>query len=933
MNDPISALHAIGQSLWYDNIQRGMLENGELKRLIDKGELKGMTSNPSIFKQAIAKSKDYDAALKAMAWAGYDSERILDELILEDIRAAADLFLPLYRETNRADGYVSIEVNPEYANDTTATLKEARRLWEQVDRPNTMVKIPATRAGIPAIRQAVAEGLNINITLIFSISRYLEVMDAYLSGLEQRLEKGLPLDRIASVASFFVSRIDSKVDRQLEAIIKQEGDRAEKAASLLGKAAIANARLAYAEFKKIFNSERFLRLKSQGARLQRPLWASTSTKNPAYPDTLYVDELAGPDTVNTVPQVTLDAFRDHGNPGRNVDKGLDAAEQIFRDLQELGISIDRVTEELEIEGVAAFAESFQALGETVEDRRDRAARELGKLAPSTADRVSKLADDQVPARIRSVDPTVWTEKPAGKSEIRKRMGWLNLPDKSRELLPEIEHFVEEVRQAGYQYAVLMGMGGSSLAPEVNRFVFGLRENYPDLLVLDSTDPEQVREADRKPVEKTLYIVSSKSGTTAEVTAAQNYFWAKVVSAVGNHAGEHFAAITDPGTALDKLAGERGYRRVFHGDPKVGGRYSVFSAFGLVPAGLIGIDLKNLLDRGRRMMQQCRTDTPAGRNPGLVLGAILGEAVFQGKDKLTLIASPALSPFGSWLEQLVAESSGKEGTGIIPVDAEPLVDPSYYGQDRLFVYFRLENDPAAPGLDVAVDRLLEAGHPVLTFDLRDLYDLGVEYYRWEYATAVACAVLGVNAFDQPDVQDSKSRTNRVIESFRQKGELDEPEPAWEGDGLKVYGEARPDAGSLKEILRDFYEQACEGDYAAINAYLPRNLHITSDLLTLRTHLLKRTKLATTLGFGPRFQHSTGQLHKGGKNNGIFLQITADPAADIEIPGEGMTFGVLELAQAAGDLEALRARDRRVMRIHLAKPGDLHKVVEAAGEVGR
>jgi len=904
-----------------------MLENGELKRLIEGGELKGMTSNPSIFNQAIAKSNDYDAALKSMAWAGYISERILDELIIEDIRAGADLFLPLYKKTNRADGYVSIEVRPEYANNTAKTWKEAKRLWELVNRPNTMIKIPATKEGLPAVRQAIADGLNVNITLIFSIARYLEVMDAYLSGLEQRLEKGLPVDQIASVASFFVSRIDSKVDKQLESIVKREGEDAGKAASLMGKAAIANAKLAYAEFRKVFNSERFNRLKAKGAKVQRPLWASTSTKNPAYPDTLYVDELVGPDTVNTVPQVTLDAFRAHGEPGMNIEKSPEAAKQTFESLEALGISIDRVTEELELEGVAAFADAFNALSQTVEERRQTAIRELAGLAPSVAERVSQLERDRVPSRIRKVDPTLWTEDSAGKSEIRKRMGWLTLPEKSRELLPEINHFVDEVRQAGYEYIVLLGMGGSSLAPEVNRLVFGIREGYLDLMILDSTDPGQVHDADRWPVEKTLFIVSSKSGSTAEVSAAQNYFWTKVVSIIGNHAGDHFIAITDPGTSLEELARERNYRRVFHGDPKVGGRYSVLSTFGLVPAGLIGIDLEQLLNRGAWMMRQCGADIPAGRNPGLVLGAVLGEAAFQGKDKLTLIAGPMMVPFGSWLEQLVAESSGKQGIGIIPVDGEVVVDPSFYGTDRLFVYLRMQNDPASEGLDAAATRLLDAGHPVLTIDVQDPYDLGAEYYRWEYATAVACAVLGVNAFDQPDVQDSKSRTGKVIDHFHQKGKLEESRPVWKGDGVNVYGQAGTSSGSVREILKDFLKQGCEGDYIAINAYLPRNPQSISDLLTLRTAIHKKTKLATTVGFGPRFQHSTGQLHKGGKNNGLFVQITADPVSDIEIPGEGMTFGILELAQAAGDLEALLARDRQAIRIHLKKPADVHKLVEA------
>lgn len=929
MKNSIEVLHQLGQSLWYDNIQRKMLENGELEKLIKRGDLRGMTSNPSIFNHAIANSSDYDEALKPMAWSGYSADQILDRLILEDIRSAADLFLPLYKKTDAGDGYVSIEVAPQMAHDTKASLAETHRLWELAGHPDVMVKIPATPEGIPAIRQGIADGININITLIFSIARYAQVMEAYLSGLEERVSKNLPIDRIASVASFFVSRIDTKVDKALEVIVHEEGPQAGKAASLLGKIAIANARLAYAEFKAVFESERFARLKAHGARLQRPLWASTSTKNPAYPDTMYVDELVGRHTVNTVPQATLDAFRDHGTARLTIEDDLDGARRQFKELAELGISIDQATQELEDEGVQAFSEAFSSLLQTVEKRRIMAVGELGPLSTMVPPRVARLEKDDAARRMQDIDPSLWTEDAAGKHEIRKRLGWLTLPEKSREMVPDINFFANEIQAAGYTHALLLGMGGSSLAPEVMRLTFGVQPGCLNLAILDSTDPAQVRSAaNRSPIERTLYIVSSKSGDTAEVMAFLNYFWERAVKAIGNHAGEHFIAITDPGSPLEALGHEREFRKVFLADPKVGGRYSVLSAFGLVPAGLMGIDLNRLLDRATWMQRQCIHEVPAARNPGLVLGAAIAEANLHHRDKLTLIADSGVSSFGAWLEQLIAESSGKEGKGILPIEGEPLSDPDSYGTDRLFVHLRMEDGTRAKANQRAATRLQKSGQPVLEFLVSDSYDLGAEFYRWEYATAIACSVLKINAFDQPDVQDAKTRTNARVESYRQSHKLDEGQPLWSGDGVSVFGASLPKAGSdLNQILSGFLSQAQPGDYVALLAYIPRNLRDEVILRKMRKSILERTHLAVTAGFGPRFQHSTGQFHKGGRNTGLFLQITADEADDLQIPREGISFGTFERAQALGDLEALQAHKRRVLRLHLHDLKDLSKIAKA------
>lgn len=911
MSESIKQLTKLKQSLWYDNIQRRLLDSGELANMIARGDIRGVTSNPTIFHNAIAKTNDYDAALTPLAWSDWSAEQIFWQLAIEDITAACDLFLPLYEESKGGDGYVSLEVSPLLAHDTEGTLAQARHLWQTVNRPNLMIKIPATKAGVPAVRAAIAEGINVNVTLIFSIERYREVMDAYLTGLEERAAAALPVANIASVASFFVSRVDSKVDGQLPA-----------GSPLRGKAAIANAKLAYEAFEEVFTSKRFHALHDNHfAKAQRPLWASTSTKNPDYPDTIYVDNLIGPSTVNTVPPQTLDAFRDHGVAAVTLTRDVDAARAQVAELEQMGIPMSRVTAELEAEGVKAFADAFTALMDTLESRRAEAVAQLGPLAGAVAARVAQLEQSNAAGRMHAMDPSLWTDDPAGQSEIKIRLGWLTLPETSRAMLPDLDSFAAHVRAHGFKRALLLGMGGSSLAPEVMSLIFAPQGLH--FGILDSTDPGQVLEtAANFPVEETLFIVASKSGGTAEVNAMFDYFWAEAHEALGEKASKHFIAVTDPGTALDKDSAARGFAKTFNADPTVGGRYSVLTAFGLVPAALMGIDPGKLLDRAAWMAAQCRADLPAARNPGLVLGAIMGQSALSGRDKLTLIADPFTAPLGAWLEQLIAESSGKQGRGIVVVDGEPPAAPENYGSDRLFAYLR--HDGAC---DDFAASLAAAGHPVLTFPVPDAYALGAEFFRWEVATAIACAVLGVNAFDQPDVQDNKNRTKAKIEAYARDKQMADAAPLWKSPGFKVYSTVELAAESPRDFLTRFLSTVNPGDYVAVNAYLRRNPAMESVLQDLRMHILRQTGCATTLGFGPRFLHSTGQLHKGGADNGVFVQITADPHADLTIPGQDMTFGILQRAQALGDYEALAARGRRILRLHFSEAGRLQSFIES------
>src|SRR5579884_1682335 len=925
---PLLELQRQGQSAWMDNIRRGALESGELRRLIHDG-ITGVTSNPTILQQAVAGSTDYEEAIQRLARQGLPPREIAIRLWLEDIREAADQLRPIYELTQGVDGYASIEVDAELAYDTERTIAEARRLWRELDRPNVMVKVPGTPAGIPAIRQLIAEGINVNITLLFSQQRYEEVMEAYLAGLEERLAAGRPLDRVASVASFFVSRVDTAVDRLLEEKILAARDPAEREAlqRLLGKAAIANAKLAYQRFLRRFSGERWQRLAAHGARVQRPLWASTSTKNPAYRDVLYVEELIGPNTVNTMPPQTIQAFLDHGYVRRSVDEGVEEAEAVLQALARHGIDLDAVTQQLQVEGVKAFAASFDKLLESIAAKREAALRGgdrhvqavLGPVEQAVGAATAQLTAQDAAHRIWARDPSLWSSDARHQRVIASRLGWLTVVEAMEGRIESLRAFAAEVHAAGFRRAVLLGMGGSSLAAEVLAATFGRARHGLELSVLDTTDPATILELDRSlDLGQTLFLVASKSGTTVETLAHLAYFWART-----GGRGDQFVAITDAGSPLEALARERGFRRVFVNPADIGGRYSALSYFGLVPAALIGVDLEALLDRASRLAEACRPAGDGSRpiaqaTPGLQLGAILGGAARAGRDKVTLILPPALAAFGSWVEQLLAESTGKDGKGLVPVVDEPLGPPEVYGPDRLFVRWTL-GDAAT---DEALARLAATGHPLVTIPLQDTLDLGGEFFRWEFATAVAGLLLGINPFDEPNVQESKDNTQRVLAAFERLGRLPEPEAAARADSLAFVGEAG--TGSVAEGLRRLLETVRPGDYLAIQAYLPYRASVRAALQALRVRLRDRLRVATTLGFGPRFLHSTGQLHKGGPPTGVFLQLTADDPQDAPIPGQAYSFGVLKRAQALGDLQALQERGRRVCRVHLA--GELETALQ-------
>jgi len=864
--NPVLKLREAGQSVWLDFLRRGLVTGGGLEKLIDEDGLSGVTSNPSIFRKAISGSTDYDQPVRALVEKGTTEPRaIFYDLALEDVQMAADLFRPQFDESGGARGFVSFELEAAIAHDTDASIDKAKELFARIDRPNVMIKVPGTAEGVAAVEALTAAGINVNITLLFSVERYEEVARAYIGGLEKRLAAG-HTDLPASVASFFVSRVDSAVDEKLP-----EGS------PLRGQIAIANAKKAYQRFLEIFTDERWKKLSDAGARVQQPLWASTSTKNPAYRDVMYVEELVGADTVNTMPEATVNAFRDHGvvRPGA-VTEHVEGALAMLNELSSLGVDLDAITAELLDKGLEAFNEDFAALIGTIEEKvaasGEAGARvNLGPLDKAVDKRIATMGKDNVVPRVWRKDHTLWKPDP---TEIADRLGWLAVMDTMLEQVADLERFAKKAASDGLRTAVLCGMGGSSLAPEVFARTYGAADGALELVVLDTTHPAAVaRVTDELPPEETLYVIASKSGTTLETNSHLEHFWARMPD------GTHFVAITDPGTPLEKLARERSFRRVFLNPPDIGGRYSALSLFGLVPAALLGAPLFELLDAAQEMACACDPAVPVEQNPGAFLGAAIGEAARAGRDKLTFVLPESIASFGDWVEQLIAESTGKEGRGIVPVVGEELGVPEAYGVDRLFVTY---------------GELLSIGRqPVVALPDRGAGHLGAEFFRWEFATAVAGYILGINPFDQPNVASAKEATAEILKA----GTIE-----------------TPDLDDVEALLA----QVKKDDYIALQAFVDPTDEARDDLQRARMTLRDRFAVATTLGFGPRYLHSTGQLHKGGANNGVFIQIVDEERQDdVPIPGKPFSFGAFIDAQALGDLRSLRAAGRRVARTTMSQ----------------
>ena len=929
MSNPIAEVAKLGQSIWYDNIRRLMLVSGDLANKLEGDDLRGVTSNPTIFEKAIVGSTDYNEQFKALVSSGKsDIMELYESLVVDDIAAAADILKPVYDKTDGVDGYISLEVNPKLAYDTQGTIDEAKRLFARLGRKNVMIKIPASQEGLPAIEEAIYHGLNINVTMIFAIDNYIQVAEAFIKGLERRDAEGKSVDHIASVASFFVSRVDSAIDADLEARARAAATPEDKALyeGLCGKAAVANAKMAYAKYQEIFEGERFAAMKAKGAQVQRCLWASTGTKNPSYSDVLYVDNLIGPETVNTVPPATYTAFRDHGQVGLTLIEDVPGAVALVAQLDGLGISMDAVTAKLQKDGLSSFVGSFDTLIESIEAKRDAILSgldrdlqaSLGKHTDAVNAALAEVQKGDVMRRIWRKDAALWKADETHQNIIRNALGWLTVVDEIIGVEDELVAFAGRIRDSGaFDHIMLCGMGGSSLCPEVFRVTFGKQAGYPELLVLDSTDPDALKQfADQIDPTRTIFVIASKSGTTTEPLVFYKY-WYDVVGKLKDNPGENFVAVTDPGTLMEKMATDDKFRRIFLNPADIGGRYSALSYFGMVNAALMGLDVKLLLDRAERTVHACSSVVPANENPGARLGCIMGECAKAGRDKITILTDPRIASFGLWVEQLIAESTGKDGTGIVPIAGEDIGSPSNYGEDRLFVHLAVEKIDSAA--DMKLSALEAAGHPVVRILLNDLYDIGEEFFLWEIATAVAGWRIGINPFDQPNVQESKDATKELLDTYTREGKLPEQGVLATDGTLTIYADDATRAAlpgdSTAAALKAHLARAGAGDYVAMLDYIEETPEHEALIQQLRTHIRNATRCGTTTGYGPRFLHSTGQLHKGGSAAGVFIQITAPDTVDFPIPNQTYTYSVLKQAQALGDFRSLASRGRRAVRVDL------------------
>ena len=900
----LTDLHQLGQSTWLNYLRNSFIRSGELADRVGQG-VQGVTANAQVYERAIAGSSDYDVGIRRAMDEGIPTRLIYQSLMVDDIQRAADVLLPIFKESNRLDGFVSFEVDPAIFGDPTATVAAVRHIAHLIDRNNVMVEVPATAVGVEIIRALIADGISVNATHLFSIDDFERAALAYRDGLahyirNNRIWRTAP----TAVASFSLSPIDAAVDAALAALDRQ---------ARIGSTAVALAKILYQRYLELFSGPQWDELANNGAHPMRPKWTRVTPNDFEHGADYYVNNLIGPGSIVTFSPIALNTFLQAGSAAESLTTEIDAAQAHLVELSRLGVDLEAIAHKLQREHLAASDRRFQSLVEAVFEKRDELDKgwhasswALGAAESGVEEGLQALCRRQMICRIWSHDYTVWKPQP---TEITNRLGWLHIMDAVAGKVDRLKAFTKSIVEEGYTHALLLGMGGSSLAPELFQETFGRPArpaNMPfpflDLVVVDTTDADAIRAAEQAvDLAKTLVIVSTKSGGTVETLSAFKYFYNRIATEVGQErAGDHFIGITDPGSKITEMAAHYGFRELYINDSNIGGRYSVLSYFGLVPAALVGVDITELLERAAIMASNaslCHCDA-IDDNLAARLGTAMSKLAQSGRDKLTFISSLPLAGFGDWVEQLIAESLGKEGKGILPVVGEPQAPVETYGADRVFIHLRLEGDARD---DEFVSRLQEAGHPMITLKLKDIYDIGGQFFLWEMATAIAGHFLGINPFDQPNVEDAKVKARAVVSQYAEKGAL----PAGEFAELNT------------RALEEFLAQARPGDYVALQAYIQPTAEAKAALQTLRQAVHLRTGLATTAGFGPRYLHSTGQLHKGDRGNGLFIQFISDALEDVAIPDEAgeeksaMTFNVLKKAQALGDAQALRDNHRRLI----------------------
>ncbi len=897
--DKFARRYELGQSVWIEIPSNDTLRSESVQSLVKEGKIRGLTFEPCSLASTLLVKNKLGSNISAMVFAKWPVEKILNSLSVNMVREATGILRDKFVETSGRDGMVMLQLDPTDTGSVEKLVSKAKTIWTKVNRPNLMIGIQATAAGIEAAEQLLREGINICLSNVLSKDTLNKSLAAHRAAMEQRASVGQSNEMLQFGIQVPVGALDRVTDSALNG------------STSLG---ICQAAVLVQQAGEFYKDAEVERLTGNAAVPWKIILDVSPHCGEAVINELYAEAMIERNTVLSAPASYLSTLTERCPSTASL---FESANHFLNELASSEVTREEKLGIVEVDMNTEYQSAFEAMAGELAAKGDAIRKSLGPIADAIYENYSKIESESMITRIFAKDPTVWTFDTQAYPEIRNRLGWLDSYKTLEKSIAEYQEIAADLKAQGFKKVLLLGMGGSSLAPEVLALTFPQADGLK-LQIVDSTDPDQVLAAERaNPVEETVYIVSSKSGGTAEVRALMDYFYERAKATLGDKVGSHFIAITDPGTLLERHATSHSFRHVVLADASIGGRFSALSPFGILPAVLIGVDPQKIIAESTRMAKNCAPSNEVGSNQGAALGVFMGTAALNGKDKLTILTDPEMAAFGSWLEQLIAESSGKDGKGIVPIDLEPELPLEKYAKDRAFVYIETSGTKLS-----FCEQLVAHGHPLMTIHLSDLHEIFAEFYRWEIAISVACGLLGVNAFDQPNVQDSKTRTVAKINDYKEKGALPSLPVTWERDGMtasfvsEVSG--MKEAADLKALIRAFVEQAKAGeDYIAINAYLPRNEGMTDTLQSMRKWIGELNPCATTLGFGPRFQHSTGQLHKGGANNGLFIQLVGNPKEDREIPSEGMTFSVLEKAQALGDLEALLSRDRRVLRIDLGE----------------
>ena len=933
--NPLWKLRDHGQSIWLSTLRRRLVDGGDLQHLIEARSLSGIESDLQFLCGALARGNEYGAPLRRLLDEGLDVDTIGEHLLAEEARAAAEALTPLYEQSNGREGFVSIDVFSGRTGDPQSMSAAIHRAVDLIEHPNAMFKVPATDSGFAVLEAMTTEGYHIHVGPLFSVTSVRRAVEAFAGGLRRRMDSGGAAD-VMSAISFGLAPLDVAVDDLLGDLIRDSSGDTSREESLVGSIAVAAAKAACREQRELLQRQLGSDVGAPISPLQRIIWMDTATKNPRFGEFHYIEDLVGPDSGLSLSRSSLEAFHQRGVVAATLGRSVDEATEILAELADVGIDLENLGRRLEQRAndklaaardrfVATVGRACEALGAD-----EHAASGVALGGGPWWGTVAEIPAELVPAevtdgleelmpRLWGKDPSLWSDEPQEQELIYNQLGWIDLIEPmSFESLPA-ERFASRLVDGDIEDIVVLGMGGSSLCAEVFRDVFGI----DNVWVLASTIPGVVkRVAEHVDPARTLVVVSSKSGTTLETRVLSDYFYGLATPILENP-GERFVAVTDPGTPLEQTAHERDFHGLWLTPPDVGGRFSAFTHFGVLPMALMELDVGAILESAQRMAASCAAEVPVSLNPGVVLGVALHEGFRTGRDKLTFLCDGGLAPFAAWAEQLVAESLGKDGVGLVPIVGEPSGDPGDYGDDRLFIGMELGPEP-----DARLARLLDqlaAEHPVMRFHLDDRSEIGAELFRWELGTAVAGALMEINPFDEPAVEASKQRTIEILEAAGD-GSPDAPAPVDLGNGWAVFADlerdaelaARQQGEGLASWLDAHLGRAAVPDYIGLQVFLAADAETRQRLDDIRWTLRNRLGVATSLGWGPGYLHSTGQLHKGGPATGVYLLVTATDAEDLECPGFGYSFGYLARAQALGDLQALQERGRRVLRLHLDDP---------------